>query len=85
MIKHLAAATLLGGLAGCTPTDLTRPLFPAVPPAQTEPRPDDGAAPSSRPRPPVTPAQVTDRSAREILKNLEAELERDASEPAPNP
>jgi len=87
VIPRLAAAALLAGLTGCTPTALMQPLFTPVPaaPESTRPRPDDGAAPSPHPRAPVTPAQVSERNAREVLKNLEAELERDASEPAPNP
>jgi hypothetical protein len=37
----------------------------------------------SRPRGPVTPGQVTDRNAQDVMKALEAELEQDANASIP--
>jgi hypothetical protein len=79
-ILALAAATL----TGCTLTDLTRPAFPPVPPEKPEARSEE-----ARPEPPkgrpVSAAQVNDRNARDMAQALEAELDRDAAEPAPRP
>ena len=86
MNKSLCTLFVAGLLAGCAPTDLMQPTFPAVPPEKTAR--SDAAKPkrdARSERNPVSAKDVNERNAKQTLRDLDAEMENDIAEkPAKN-
>jgi hypothetical protein len=81
MNKSILTLFVAGLLAGCTPTNLTQPTFPPV--APEKPKKDSEKPRSSAKadaRNPVLPSDVSEQNARQTLRDLNNELERDADD-----
>jgi hypothetical protein len=97
MKRTITALTFASLLAGCTPSGLLTPSLPVVPPpkpgkpltaadrdaakAKAAKPGENPQAKADSPRGPATAAQVSDHNAREMLKNLEAELDDESAQP----
>jgi hypothetical protein len=87
MNKSLCTLFVAGLLAGCTPTDLMQPTFPAVPPEKSAKSDSDKPKRDARSdsRNPVSAKDITERNARQTLRDLDGEMETDlADKPAKN-
>jgi hypothetical protein len=72
MNKRLPSLLAAGLLIGCTPTNFVQPNFNAVPP-ETAAKP----RPTKPDRSPVSAKEVTNQNARQMLKELGAELDEE--------
>lgn len=70
MNKRIPTLLVAGLLIGCTPTNFVQPKFTAVPPEKTE-KPRN----SKIERGPVSAKDVNDQNARQMLRELGAELD----------
>ena len=87
MNKTLTTLFVAGLLAGCAPTDLMQPTFPAVPPEKTAKSESEKPKrePRTESRAPVSAKDVNDRNAKQVLRDLDAEMDSDLAEkPAKN-
>lgn len=81
-MNKLSIAILLAGvLAGCAPTSFMQPTFPAVPPEKpAKVETEKPRASTKSERAPITAKDVSEGNVRQIVRDLEAELEQDAND-----
>ncbi len=87
MKKTLCMLFATGLLGGCTPTNMLQPTFQAVAPEKEAKSELDVPRRETRSdnRKPVSAKDVTERTAQQTLRDLDAELENDSSDkPAKN-
>lgn len=68
----IGAATIL---VGCTPSEFTRPSFPAVPPEPAAKKDAEKTKADDKPAGVLSPSQVNERNVRKSLEALDAEIE----------
>lgn len=74
MTKRTLLLLAAGCVVGCVPESFTTPAFPPVPEQAAKSTPEKSKT-EERGKPPVTPTQVSDRNAKKVLADLDAELE----------